>query len=254
MPATALVDAVLRLGLLTSPAMGYMLTPRAGQLSMPARAWRPCAPAALAGGGEDAEDASAEAALREMMAKAAAPSASDIRLAEAIADWSGERAKRAADARATDLFAKARARADLDSTTSVEAELAVEAQACAARAKAAAARKRLARDSESVARVAGSERTARIYEYDRLGAMREEIEAVEDELSMLRAQDEPLTRPINVLLKQLEGAQLAVNATARRAYTRRLAATRALVTLEDEAERRRMRQALARYEGLVRAL
>jgi hypothetical protein len=71
-----------------------------------------------------------------MMAKAAAPSASDIRLAEAIADWSGERAKRAADARATDLFAKARARADLDSTTSVEAELAVEAQACAARAKA----------------------------------------------------------------------------------------------------------------------
>jgi hypothetical protein len=65
---------------------------------------------------------------------------------------------------------------------------------------------------------------------------------------MLRAQDEPLTRPINVLLKQLEGTQLAVNATARRAYTRRLAATRALVTLEDEAERRRMRQALARYE------
>ena len=219
---------------------------------MPARA-RPCASAALAGGGEEADD-SAEAALRKMMAKAAAPSASDIRLAEAIADWSGERAKRAADARATDLFAKARARADLDSTTSVEAELAVEAQACAARAKAAAAKKRLSRDSESIARVAGSERTARIYEYDRLGAMREEIEAVEDELSMLRAQDEPLTRPINVLLKQLEGAQLAVNATARRAYTRRLAATRALVTLEDEAERRRMRQALARSEGRVRAL
>ena len=244
----ALLDAVLRLGLLTSPAMGHMLTLRAGQHSMPARVSRPCASAALAGGGEEADD-SAEAALRKMMAKAAAPSASDIRLAEAIADWSGERAKRAADARATDLFAKARARADLDSTTSVEAELAVEAQACAARAKAAAAKKRLARDSESIARVAGSERTARIYEYDRLGAMRDEIEAVEDELSMLRAQDEPLTRPINVLLKQLEGAQLAVNATARRAYARRLAATRALVTLEDEAERRRMRLALARCDA-----
>ena len=231
---------MLALLLTTASVLGFNVALDARRQSP--RYQRACAPK-LAIEPDDTSD-DAEAALRAMMAKAAAPSASDYRMQELLENCSGEMAARAADARATELYAKARARADLDSTTTVEAELSVEAKSCAARTRAANAKKRLARDSESIARAAGDERAARIHEYDALKAIKEEIGAVEDEVSALTYQDDALTRPLNLLGLQIELAETRSNDTARRAYTRRLVATRALVDLEDGKEQQKMRTAL----------
>lgn len=119
-----------------------------------------------------------------------------------------EDARRASDMRATELRIQAKARADLTLTNDMAPELAIEAEAAAERAAAANAKKRSAFTATSVARQAGDERGARILESDALTALREEMEAVEDEIAMLQMNIDALKQPITRLRSALKSGKL----------------------------------------------
>ena len=71
--------------------------------------------------------------------------------------------------------------------------------------------------------------------------------ALEDEISMMRAQTDKLAMPVNQMRAAAETAERDAANTARIAYGLRRQATEALVALQDEEDRRQMKAALARW-------
>ena len=183
--------------------------------------------------------------LREMVAKQLAPTAAEQAAAEVIRELDRQQALRAQA-----LFAGANSRAFYsfgDFTSTLDREIASEAVQAAERARAARLRKLAARRALRRAEAVADERAVKSAREDAEQAAAVELRAAEDEVSMLRKQLEGIRAPINKLRGIAEGEEAQGTDLARRAYSLRAKATRALLAVEEEVTRSQMRAALAQW-------
>ena len=144
------------------------------------------------------------------------PPARSAAMSAALEEATSDAAARAADVRATALYAKAKERATFTKTNDVAPEIVAELAECAVRIDSARARKQQARSAQAVAACSGEERTANLCEYDGLIAMRDERIAREDEISLMTKQIDAMEMPVNSLRNALEGARLRYEDASRR--------------------------------------
>ena len=183
--------------------------------------------------------------MREMVAKQLAPTAAEQAAADVIRELDRQQALRAQA-----LFAGANSRAFYsfgDFTSTLDREIASEAVQAAERARMARLRKLAAREALRRAEAVADERAVKSAREDAEQAAAAELRAAEDELSMLRKQLEGIRAPINKLRGIAEGEEAQGTDLARRAYSLRAKATRALLAVEEEVTRSQMRAALAQW-------
>jgi peroxiredoxin len=183
--------------------------------------------------------------MREMVAKQLAPTAAEQAAADVIRELDRQQALRAQA-----LFAGANSRAFYsfgDFTSTLDREIASEAVQAAERARMARLRKLAARAALRRAEAVADERAVKSARDDAEQAAAAELRAAEDELSMLRKQLEGIRAPINKLRGIAEGEEAQGTDLARRAYSLRAKATRALLAVEEEVTRSQMRAALAQW-------
>jgi len=183
--------------------------------------------------------------MREMVAKQLAPTAAEQAAADVIRELDRQQALRAQA-----LFAGANSRAFYsfgDFTSTLDREIASEAVQAAERARMARLRKLAARAALRRAEAVADERAVKSARDDAEQAAAAELRAAEDELSMLRKQLEGIRAPINKLRGIAEGEEAQGTDLARRAYSLRAKATRALLAVEGEVTRSQMRAALAQW-------
>jgi len=183
--------------------------------------------------------------MREMVAKQLAPTAAEQAAADVIRELDRQQALRAQA-----LFAGANSRAFYsfgDFTSTLDREIASEAVQAAERARMARLRKLAARAALRRAEAVADERAVKSAREDAEQAAAAELRAAEDELSMLRKQLEGIRAPINKLRGIAEGEEAQGTDLARRAYSLRAKATRALLAVEEEVTRSQMRAALAQW-------
>lgn len=173
--------------------------------------------------------------LKALVAKQIAPTTEEAGVEAARVEQS-----RQMKLRAQALYAEANSRAFYSFTTTLDEELAAEALKAAERAAAAASKKQRARADTATAEAAGDERAAKVAVDEVQAAALDELRAAEDELSMMSKQADMMLAPINVLRGAADKEEAQAADLARKAYSLRVKATRALLALDDEAERRQV--------------